>query len=153
MELTFKHRAYELQGWDVYDDAQSHLFFVKSNSWWHWDVSVCGADGKEIGSIKQKNFSFQYLFNLYTDGLHIGDIKYHATLSNPYFTLDHLDWKIEGNVWNNLWLVTDRDNNLLMEINREWVSFQYTYSATLLYPEHAFICTLIVMAISMTFRT
>lgn len=152
MELTFKRRKNELAGWDVFSTEEYPLFTVQSHSLWSWNLSIYNSDGMEVGSLKSRFLSFQYAYELFVNELPIGTLKLHSAFSKPFFTLDYLDWRIEGSTWNNIWYAYDKDGNLIMEINREVHTFSYSYVAEILYPEHALFCTFIVLTIQATYQ-
>ena len=65
MKLIFKQRFSWIASYDVYDEAGNTVFFVKGQISWGHLLRIYDEQGRELGHIKQKLFTWLPTFEMY----------------------------------------------------------------------------------------
>ena len=66
MKLLFKQRLFSwFDSYDIYNEAEETVFTVKGHLSWGHCLKIFDASGKEIGTVREKIFSFLPRFEIY----------------------------------------------------------------------------------------
>ena len=98
MKLLFKQRMFSwFDSYDIYDEDGNTLYVVKGQLSWGHLLKIYDKNGKEVGTVKQKIFSFLPKFEIYKGEQYLGCISREFTLFTPRYNIDFNGWKVEGN--------------------------------------------------------
>ena len=87
MKLLFKQRFFSwFDSYDIYDEAGNTVFVVKGQLSWGHCLKIFDADGCEVGTVKERVFTFLPKFELFLGEDYIGCISKEFTLFRPVFT-------------------------------------------------------------------
>ena len=98
MKLLFKQRLFSwFDSYDVYDANGNTVFTVKGQLSWGHCLKIFGADGSELGTVKERVLTFLPKFEVYQGSRYIGCISKEFSLFTPKFSIDFNGWDIDGN--------------------------------------------------------
>ena len=81
MKLLFKQRLFSwFDSYDIYDEAGNTLYVVKGQLSWGPLLKIFDKDGREVGTVKQRIFSFLPKFEIYEYNQYVGCISRELTL-------------------------------------------------------------------------
>ena len=76
MKLYFKQRFFSwFDSYDVYDESGMEVFAVKGELSWGHLLRIYGANGKELGCLKEKVFAWLPQFEMYLGDRYFGCLK------------------------------------------------------------------------------
>ena len=76
MKMLFKQRLFSwFDSYDIYDESGNTLYTVKGQLSWGHCLKIFGASGEELGTVKERVFTFLPKFELYIGSSYIGCIK------------------------------------------------------------------------------
>ena len=97
MKMLFKQRLFSwFDSYDIYDESGNTLYTVKGQLSWGHCLKIFGASGEELGTVKERVFTFLPKFELYIGSSYIGCIKKEFTFFRPSFNIDFNGWHIDG---------------------------------------------------------
>ena len=101
MKLLFKQRFSWIASYDVYDEAGNTVFFVKGQISWGHLLRIYDGQGRELGHIKQKLFTWLPTFEMYIGEQYVGCIQKEFSFK-PKYKIDCRGWQVQGDVfgWN-----------------------------------------------------
>ncbi len=148
MKLLFKQRMFSwFDSYDIYDEQGNTVFTVKGKLSWGHCLEIFNSAGDHVGTVKEEVLTFLPRFALYIGGEYIGQIKKEFTFFKPVFTLDCKDWKVEGNLLEWDYTVTDSAGRIVMQASKELFHWTDTYVIELERPEDRLLSLMIVLAI------
>ena len=66
MKMLFKQRLFSwFDSYDIYDESGNTLYTVKGQLSWGHCLKIFGASGEELGTVKERVFTFLPKFELY----------------------------------------------------------------------------------------
>ena len=97
MKMLFKQRFFSwFDSYDIYDEAGNTLYIVKGQLSWGHCLKIFSPEGAELGTVKERVFTFLPKFELYMGSSYIGCIKKEFTFFKPSFNIDFNGWHIDG---------------------------------------------------------
>lgn len=97
MRMLFKQRIFSwFDSYDIYDEAGCTLYTVKGQLSWGHCLKIFDSNGFEVGTVKEKIFTFLPKFEIYAGGSYIGCISKEFTFFKPRYNIDYNDWHIDG---------------------------------------------------------
>lgn len=97
MKLLFKQRMFSwFDSYDIFDEAGNTVYTVKGELSWGHLLRVYDANKNDVGTVKQKVFSWLPKFEIYLDGEYKGSINKEFSFFKPRFNIDFNGWHIEG---------------------------------------------------------
>ena len=97
MKLLFKQRFFSwFDSYDIFNEAGETVYTVKGQLAWGHCLKVFDADGRELGTVKEKIFTWLPKFEIWMDGEYVGCICKEFTLFKPRFTIDYSGWQVQG---------------------------------------------------------
>ena len=95
--MLFKQRIFSwFDSYDIYDEAGCTLYTVKGQLSWGHCLKIFDSNGFEVGTVKEKIFTFLPKFEIYAGGSYIGCISKEFTFFKPRYNIDYNDWHIDG---------------------------------------------------------
>ena len=148
MKLLFRQRVFSwFDSYDVYNEARETVYVVKGQLAWGHCLKIFDAAGNEIGSVKERVFTFLPKFELYLGERYIGCIQKEFTFFRPSFRIDYNGWEVEGSFLEWDYAVTDPAGRTVMAASKELLHWTDTYVLDIARPEDALLCLMIVLAI------
>ena len=99
MKLLFKQRAFAwFDSYDIYDENENTVYIVKGQlSWGHCLKIFDASEENELGTVKERIFSWWPQFELYEGSDCIGTLKKEPWgWFKPRYNIDFNGWHIEG---------------------------------------------------------
>lgn len=76
MKLLFKQRMFSWFGnYDIYDEAGNTVFTVKDQLAWGHCFKIFDVSGRELGTVRQRIFTFMPKFEIYRGESYLGCIS------------------------------------------------------------------------------
>ncbi len=98
MKLLFKQRMFSwFDSYDIYNEAGETVYEVKGQLAWGHCMKIFDANGRELGMVQQKLFTFLPRFEIYVGNNYVGCITKEFSFLKPKFTIDFNGWRVEGN--------------------------------------------------------
>lgn len=148
MKLLFKQRLFSwFDSYDVYDESGNKFYTVKGEISWGHLLRIYDADGRELGSIKERVLTFLPKFEMYIGDRYIGSINKELSLLKPKFNIDCNGWRMDGSwtEWN--YTITDASGRCVAEVSKELLKLTDTYVIDVNDPRDALCVLMLVLAI------
>ena len=133
--------------YDVYTEANEKLYTVRGQLAWGHCLKIYDRFDCEVGMVKEKIFSFLPRYEIYLNGLLIGEIKKEFSFFKPKFTINYNGWQVEGSYteWN--YRIYSDTSLLLATVKKELWNFTDTYVIDVMDPQDALSALMLVIAI------
>ncbi len=133
--------------YDVYYEDGRVAFTVKGQLSWGHCLKIYGEHGEELGTVKEKVFSFLPRFEMYLGEDYVGCIKKEFTFFKPSFTLDCNGWSVDGDLFEWDYSVREQNGYNIATVSKELFNWTDTYTIDVASPQHALCVLMIVLAI------
>lgn len=148
MELYFKQRFFSwFDSYDIYYADGSVAYTVKGQLSWGHLLRIYDADGREIGMLKQRLWTFLPKFDLYTGERLFGTIRREFTFFRPHYVFEGLDWSIEGNFLGWDYSVRNSRDLPIAQMSKQLWKWTDTYLIQVDDPANALAALMIALAI------
>ncbi|MBE5803931.1 MAG: hypothetical protein E7316_05405 [Clostridiales bacterium] len=148
MKLLFKQRFFSwFDSYDIYDESGATLYTVKGQLAWGHLLKIFDAGGNEVGTVKEKVFTWLPKFELYQNGSYLGCISKELTFFKPKFDIDFNGWHVEGNFLEWDYDILDLSGSLVATVNKELWNWTDTYAIDVTDPAEALYALMLVLAI------
>ena len=148
MKLLFKQRLFSwFDSYDIYDEAGNTLYVVKGQLSWGHLLKIFDKDGNEVGTVKQRIFSFLPKFEIYEYNQYVGCISRELTLFRPRYNIDFNGWQVHGNYFEWNYNILDRNNIPIADISKQLWNWTDTYIIDVFDPNNALYALMLVLAI------
>ena len=98
MRLLFRQRFFSwFDSYDIYDERENPVYTVKGQLSWGHCLKIFSRDDREVGTVKEKIFTFLPKFELYENEQYLGCISKEFTFFVPHYNIDFNGWQVEGN--------------------------------------------------------
>lgn len=148
MKLLFKQRLFSwLDSYDIYDEAGSTVYTVKGQLAWGHCLKIFDVRGQEVGTVKEKIFTWLPQFEMYLGKQYVGCIRKEFTLFRPKFTVDCNGWQVQGEVFEWDYAVLNRAGQQIATVSKELLHWTDTYVLDIADPGDALGVLMLVLAI------
>lgn len=148
MKLLFKQRFFSwFDSYDIYDEARNTVYTVEGQLAWGHCLKIFDAMGREVGTVKEKIFTFLPKFELYLGEQYAGCISKEFALFHPTYNIDCNGWHIEGNWVEWDYTITGPAGNPVAVITKELWNWTDTYVIDVMNPNDALCALMFVLAI------
>ena len=148
MRLLFKQRVFSwFDSYDIYDESGNTVFSVEGRFSWGKKLEIHDASGKQLGTLKQKPFSFLPTFDIYLGDSYIGQVQKEFTFFKPSFHINCNGWRVDGNMWEWDYSIYDARNSLVASVSKELFHWADTYVIDVFDPGDAVSALMVVLAI------
>lgn len=148
MRLLFKQRLLSLlDNYDIYDENGNTVYTVEDQVGWVHNVKIFDHNHMEVGTVKQRIFSFLPKFELYMKDQYIGCITKEMTFFKPSFNIDYNGWHIDGNLFEWNYQIYNSSDQLIASVSKEIFNWSDTYIIDVLRDEDAIPALMLVLAI------
>ena len=148
MQMLFRQRIFSwFDSYDIYAEDGSVLYTVKGQLSWGHCLKIYDADGCEIGTVKERVFTFLPKFELFLGEDYIGCISKEFTLFRPVFTLDCNGWQVQGDFWEWDYQILTAQGLVAATVSKELLQWSDTYCIDVTSPCDALPALMVVLAI------
>ena len=148
MKLLFKQRLFSwFDSYDIYDEAGNTLFVVKGQLAWGHCLKIYDAQGREIGTVKERILTFLPKFEMYFGDRYIGCISIELTFFLPKYNIDCNGWHIDGDLFEWDYQILNSSGRPVANITKELWNWTDTYVIDVLDPQDALCALMLVLAI------
>ena len=128
MKLIFKQRFFSwFDSYDIFDEHDNTVFTVKGQLSWGHCLKVFDATGSEIGTVRERIFTFLPKFEIYFEDNYIGCIAKEFSLFHPKFNIDYNGWEVEGDWMEWDYDIVDSYGSHIASISKELFKWTDTY--------------------------
>ena len=148
MKLLFKQRLFSwFDSYDIYDEAGNTLFVVKGQLAWGHCLRIYDAQGREIGTVKERILTFLPKFEMYLEDRYIGCISKEFTFFVPKYNIDCNGWHVDGDLFEWDYQILNSSGRPVANITKELWNWTDTYVIDVLDPQDALCALMLVLAI------
>lgn len=148
MRLLFKQRIFSwLDSYDITDENDNKVYEVKGQLAWGHCLKIFDIYGREVGTVKEKIFTFLPKFEIYEQGRYLGCINKECTFLKPQYNIEYKGWHIEGNWLEWDYMVTGSDGRKIASVSKEYFHLADTYVLDIVNAEDALYVLMFVLAI------
>ena len=148
MKLLFKQRLFSwFDSYDIYNQAGQVVYTVKGQLAWGHCLKICDAHGREIGTVKERVFTFLPKFELYLGSNYIGCISKEFTFLKPKYNIDCNGWHIDGDWFEWDYRIYAQSGQCIATISKELWNWTDTYTIDVVNPQDALCALMLVLAI------
>jgi len=148
MKLLFKQRLFSwFDKYDIYDEAGNTVYTVKGELAWGHLLRIYDANGNEVGSVKERIFSFLPKFEMYLGDDYIGSIHKEFSFFKPRFNIDYNGWQVNGDWFEWDYSVLDASGDSVASVSKELLNWTDTYVIDVYDPKDALCALMLVLAI------
>ena len=148
MKLIFKQRLFSwFDSYDIYNEDGDMLYTVKGELAWGHLLRIYDANGNELGSIKERVFTWLPKFEMYLGNRYVGSINKEFTFFKPKFNIDCNGWQINGDWFEWDYTIINRDGRGVASVSKEIWNLTDTYVIDVYHPQDALCALMLVLAI------
>lgn len=148
MKLLFRQRLFSwFDSYDIYDEAGNTVYTVKGELAWGHLLRIYDTFGNEIGSVKEKNFTWMPSFEMYLGNRYIGRINKEFSFFKPKFNLDYNGWRVDGDWFEWEYTIFNTFGQKVASVSKELWNWTDTYVIDVRDPQDAICALMLVLAI------
>ncbi len=148
MKLLFKQRLFSwFDSYDIYDEAGNTLYVVKGQLSWGHCLKIFDPAGCEVGTVKERLFTFLPKFELYLGEQYMGCISKELTFLRPKYDIDCNGWHVEGNFLEWDYRIQGASGQPVAIVSKELFHWADTYVIDVYDPGDALCALMLVLAI------
>ena len=148
MQLLFKQRLFSwFDSYDIYNETGETVYTVKGELAWGHLLRIYDATGREIGTVKEKVFTWLPKFELYIGDRYVGCIHKELSLFHPRFTIDYNGWQVSGDWLEWDYSITAPSGQRIARISKELLNWTDTYVIDVYNEQDALGALMLVLAI------
>lgn len=148
MKLLFKQRLFSwFDSYDVYDESGAAVYTVKGQLSWGHCLKIYDVCGYEIGTVKERLFTFLPKFEMYFGERYVGCISKEFTFFKPKYNIDCNGWHVEGNFFEWDYNIIDSQGRSVATVSKELFNWTDTYVIDVDDPQNALCALMLVLAI------
>ena len=148
MKLLFKQRLFSwFDSYDIYNEAGQTVYTVRGQLSWGHCLKIYDAQGREIGTVKERILTFLPKFEMYLEDRYIGCISKEFTFFVPKYNIDCNGWHIDGDLFEWDYQILNSSGRPVANITKELWNWTDTYVIDVLDPQDALCALMLVLAI------
>ena len=148
MILRFKQRFFSwFDSYDIYDENGNTVYVVKGQLSWGHCLKIFDTYGEEIGTVKERIFTFMPKFEMYFKNQYVGCISREFALFKPKYNVECNGWHVEGDVFEWDYTITGPDGGTVAAVSKEPFHWTDTYVLDITDPKDALYVLMFVLAI------
>ena len=148
MKLLFKQRFFSwFDSYDIYDESGNTVYTVKGQLAWGHCLKIYDSIGTEIGTVKERIFTFLPKFEIYLGNDYVGCISKEFSFFVPRFDIDFNGWHIDGSLFEWDYNIIGSCGEKIATVSKEIFNFTDTYVINVDDPKDALCVLMLVLAI------
>ena len=148
MKLLFKQRLFSwLDSYDIYNEAGETEYTVRGQLAWGHCLKIFDRNGREVGTVKERIFTWLPKFEMYLGSQYVGCISKEFSLFKPRYSIDCNGWQVEGSWTEWDYNIVDHTGRPVASISKELWNWTDTYIIDVQNPADALDALMLVLAI------
>lgn len=148
MKLLFKQRLFSwFDSYDIYSEAGETVYTVKGQFGWGHCLKIFDSNGYELGTVKEKIFTWLPKFEIYLGDRYMGCISKEFTFLRPRFNIDFNGWQVSGDWFEWDYTILDNRGQHIATVTKELWNWTDTYSIEIANSQDALCALMLVLAI------
>lgn len=148
MKLLFKQRFFSwFDSYDIYDEAGQTVYTVQGQLSWGHCLKIYDAQGRELGTVKERILTFLPKFEIYLGERYMGCISKEFSLFLPRFNIDYNGWHVDGDWFEWDYRILNSAGNTIANVTKELWNWTDTYVIDVQNPQDALCALMLVLAI------
>ncbi len=148
MKLLFKQRFFSwFDSYDIYNEAGDTVYTVGGQLSWGHLLKIYDAYGREVGTVKERVFTFLPKFEMYFGDRYVGSICKELSLFVPRYNIECNGWRVEGNLFEWDYEVVDSCGRRIASVSKQLFNFTDTYTIDVVNSDDALCVLMLVLAI------
>ena len=148
MKLLFKQRFFSwFDSYDIYNEAGQTVYTVEGQLAWGHCLKIYDAQGRELGTVKERILTFLPKFEMYLGDRYIGCISKEFTFFFPKFNIDCNGWQVDGDFMEWEYSVRTACGAQVAVISKQLFHWTDTYTIDIADPADALCALMLVLAI------
>ncbi len=150
MKLLFKQRFFTwFDSYDIFDENGNTVYTVEGQFSWGKCLHILDRNGAHVATIRQRLLTFLPAFDLYLgdEEEYLGCITKEFSFFTPSFSIDYMDWQVEGDWFEWDYEIMDASGAVVAEVSKDVFRFMDTYCMDIRDPADALHVLLLVLAI------
>lgn len=148
MKLLFKQRFFSwLCSYDIFNEAGETVYTVKGQLAWGHCLKIYDRNGREVGTVKERLFTWLPKFEMYLGEQYLGCIQKEFTFFKPKFTIDCNGWQVDGDWFEWDYSILSSSGNHIATVTKELWNWTDTYIIDVRDPSDALCALMLVLAI------
>lgn len=148
MKLLFKQRLFSwFDSYDIYNEAGETVYTVKGQLSWGHCLKIFDASGFELGTVKERIFTWLPKFEIYLGDRYVGCISKELTFFKPKFNIDFNGWHIEGDFFEWDYSIINSAGQSIATVSKQLFNWTDTYVIDVCYSQDALYALMLVLAI------
>ena len=148
MKLLFKQRFFSwFDSYDIYNEAGETVYTVKGQLSWGHCLKIYDAQGRAIGTVRERILTFLPKFEMYIGDRYIGCISKEFTFFIPKYNIDYNGWEVEGDWLEWDYQILGRSGSPVATVSKEMFNWTDTYVIDVVDPNDALCALMLVLAI------
>ena len=148
MKLLFKQRFFSwFDSYDIYNEAGETVYTVKGQLSWGHCLKIYDAQGRAIGTVRERILTFLPKFEMYIGDRYIGCISKEFTFFIPKYNIDYNGWEVEGDWLEWDYQILGRSGSPVATVSKELFNWTDTYVIDVVDPKDALCALMLVLAI------
>lgn len=148
MKLLFKQRMFSwFDSYDIYSENGDTLYTVRGQLSWGHCLKVFDSTGNEIGTVKERIFTFLPKFEVYMGENYVGCISKEFSFFRPKFNIDFNGWHIDGDFFEWDYNILDPMGKNVASVSKQLWNWTDTYVIDVADPRDAIYALMLVLAI------
>ena len=148
MKLYIKQKVFSWGDRFTVRDEQGRDKYVVQGEVFSWGkkLHVCDMADREIAFIRQEVFSFLPRYYVFRGDRQIAEIRKSFTFLFPHYTVDGLDWEVEGSFMAHDYEIT-QSGRTIVRISKEWMTWGDSYELDIANPADELVALAVVLTI------
>ena len=148
MKLLFKQRFFSwFDSYDIYGETGDVLYTVKGQLAWGHCLKIYDAHGREVGTVKERIFTFLPKFEIYLGEEYAGCISKEFTFFIPKYNIDYNGWNVQGDFFEWDYSIRDGYGSEIATVSKQLFNWTDTYMIDVADPQDALGALMLVLAI------
>ena len=148
MKLLFKQRLFSwFDSYDIYNEAGQTVYTVRGQLAWGHCLKIYDAQGREIGTVKERILTFLPKFEMYLGDRYVGCISKEFTFFHPRFRVDCNGWQVDGDWFEWDYQILNASGRPVANVSKELWNWTDTYVIDVYNPQDALCTLMLVLAI------
>lgn len=148
MRLLFRQRMFSwFDSYDIYDERGQTVYVVKGQLSWGHCLKIYDCHGQEVGTVKERIFSWLPRFELYLGTRYMGCISRELSLFRPQYQIDCMGWQIQGDFMEWDYTIQGSNRACIATVSKELFHWTDTYVLDIVNPVDALMVLMFVLAV------
>lgn len=148
MKFVFKQRLFSwFDSYDIYNEAGETVYTVRGQLSWGHCLKVFDTVGNEIGTVKERIFTFLPKFEIYSGTSYIGCISKELSFFKPKYIIDFNGWHVDGDFLEWDYTIQNSAGMCIATVSKQIWNWSDTYVIDVNNPSDALYALMLVLAI------